>query len=274
MTITLIQGTPGSGKSAVMVSDMIGHLMSGGIVACNFNLIDGWSQRIADNHFRCKLGLRDRFEMAKSLWERAYKVGTSDTIFELSKILNKRQNGRLIEGQGRLYIDEAQLLFNSRDWKKNMPFIEFFTQHRKLGWDVYLIAHSIDMIDAQIRPLIEIEGRFRNWKKVKIFGTIPLSPVHLFFSVYRYAGVSAGSGSIAYRRWYLLDKAWGSSYDSTEVFAFNQASLSVTHHGEKPYSDYGYGPVPLLSSFSGPRVRSDLHNPYRFCPLGTVREMI
>ena len=140
-------------------------------------------------------------------------------------------DGRMKEGSGRLYLDEAQLLFNSRTWQKNKGFIEFFTQHRKLGWDVYLIAHSADMIDAQIRFLIEYEARLRNMHKVKVFGLIPVSPYPLFLSIVRYSGISAGAGSIAWRRLYTLNKAYASLYDSMQVFAFDDAQVDVTYQG-------------------------------------------
>lgn len=234
--ITIIQGTPGSGKSSVATVDMLEFLMSGGAVACNYNLIPNWHYKLADLNTKVKWGFKDRDEVARSYWDRAFRIGTADTIFELSDRLKDittdyKGTNALGEGRGRLYLDESQLLFNSRNWKDNYEFIEFFTQHRKLGWDVYLIAHTADMIDKQIRGLIEYETRLRNMQKVKILGLFPVTPFPTFLAITRYAGISAGAGQIAYRRAYTLRKAYSSLYDSMEVFAFNASSKSVDNQG-------------------------------------------
>lgn len=75
------------------------------------------------------------------------------------------------EGTIRLYIDECQLLFNAREWniKGRKEWLSFFTQHRKYGYDIILVAQFDRMIDRQIRSLIEYEVVHR---KVKNFGKI------------------------------------------------------------------------------------------------------
>lgn len=233
--IQIIQGTPGSGKSAVATVDMLEFLQDGGVVACNYDLVPGWHYKLADLSPKVRWGFSDRDAKALSYWSRAFKIGTHDTIMDLSarlkSLVKPGKNGRMKEGSARLYLDEAQFLFNSRDWQKNSGFIEFFTQHRKLGWDVYLIAHSEDMIDKQIRSLIEYESRLRNLNKVKPFGLFPISPFPAFLSIVRYAGISAGAGEIAWRRLYTLRPAYADLYDSMEVFAFNAASQSITNQG-------------------------------------------
>ena len=274
--ITLIQGVPGSGKSAMMTADMLDFLEFGGTIACNFDLVPGWSDKLAAADLKCKLGLRSKEQRSYDLWSRAYKIGSPDTIFELSKVLTKKnKSGKMIEGQGRLYIDEAQLLFNSRQWQKNYGYIEFLTQHRKLGWDVYIVAHSDSMIDSQIRELFEIEARFRNLKKVKMFGLFPISMgALLFLAIFRYAGKSAGTGTIAYRRLYHLKKQYADCYDSMEVFAFGDSKRSISHHGNSPNDKYQN--YELLSGMEnkGLSVRSDLPIPYSCAGWGSIRSMI
>lgn len=234
--IQIIQGTPGSGKSAIATVDMLEFLQSGGVVACNYDLIPGWQHKLARLVPRVRWGLLDAKKVAASYWRRAFKIGTHDTVYQLSEklkdIVKPNKRGRVPEGSGRLYLDEGQLLFNSRDWQKNQGFIEFFTQHRKLGWDVYIIAHTEDMIDKQIRGLIEYETRLRNISKIKPLGLFPLWPYPAFFAITRYAGISAGAGNIAWRRLYRLRPEYAELYDSMEVFAFNAASREVKHQGE------------------------------------------
>ena len=50
-------------------------------------------------------------------------------------------------------------MFNSRDWqqKGRNEWLSFFSQHRKYGYDVTLIAQFDRMIDKQLRGLIEYE---------------------------------------------------------------------------------------------------------------------
>lgn len=268
--ITLIEGTPGSGKSAVCVCDMIDFLQDGGTIACNFDLVEGWAERIATKDIKCRFGLRDRVSYARELHSRAFKIGTPDTLFELSKLLVARdKRGRLIEGQGRLYLDEAQLMFNSRNWQKNYPFIEFFSQHRKLGWDVYMVSHDETMIDSQVRHFVEMRGSFRNLNKLRFLGLRLPRTVNIFLSVYHYAGSGPGARVRSHFKTYWLDKTRASLYDSMQVFAFNEHSQSVTYHGPLPFDgcQAGSRETPcIVFPNHGPRVRSDMPVPYSRFP--------
>ena len=65
----------------------------------------------------------------------------------------------MIEDQILLVIDESQLIFNARDWQKagREKWLSFFSQHRKYGYHIILVAQFDRMIDRQIRSLIEYE---------------------------------------------------------------------------------------------------------------------
>lgn len=58
-----------------------------------------------------------------------------------------------------LVIDEAQLLFNSRNWNDSarMGWIAFMSQHRKYGYRIILVTQDFKMIDKQFRSLVEFE---------------------------------------------------------------------------------------------------------------------
>lgn len=232
MSIFAIQGTPGSGKSSIMVADMAEFLLEGGVVAMNFNLSQNWLDIICESSHKYRSGRVDREVFRRSLYDRCFRIGTQDTIMELGTKLKSLTLKKGREGVGRLYLDEAQLLFNSRSWAENMGFIEFFTQHRKLGWDVYLITHTLDMIDKQIRGLVELETRLRNLQKVKLLGLIPMAYKPTFVAITRYAGISAGKGEIYSRRVYPLKASYKDLYDTCEVFAFNATHQACTHQGE------------------------------------------
>lgn len=78
-------------------------------------------------------------------------------------------NGSIREGSIYLFIDEAQLLFNSRDWSRQnrMDWIEFMSQHRHYGYNIYMVTQTDRMLDRQIRSLAEYEVIHR---KVSSFG--------------------------------------------------------------------------------------------------------
>ena len=259
--IEVMQGSLGSGKSAVATARAIAHLQDGGVVAANFALTDGWADVVAKRNPLCYFSDNLRYEKAKSLWPRFHHVKSLAAIKELrprEQAEGRHKNsGQFQEGQGLLILDECQLIFNSRKWEKNMDWIEFFTQSRKLGWNILLIAHTIEMIDSQIRPLCEFESRFRNLQKVKFPMTpIPLSPFPLFVVVQRYAGLGAGASSVSSRALYPLPLWAARLYDSLAVFSADAWGSSPLPElcGNPPRPPSGLG-------VASPRLRKSTLSP-------------
>ena len=122
-----------------------------------------------------------------------------ELLIKYSQIYFK--NHKFKEGAIRLYIDECQLLFNAREWNMNgrKEWLSFFTQHRKYGYDIYLIAQFDRMIDRQIRSLIEYEYVHR---KVKNFGKWGF-----FFNL-----ISGGNLFICVEVWYPMKERIGSEF--------------------------------------------------------------
>lgn len=276
-SIEIIQGSLGSGKSAVAVVEGIMHLKSGGVLATNFDLVSDWSWRLAGQNLPVWLGLRNRYKYAESLYNRCFKIGRPDTMYDLSERFKWKDKNSLCigkmrdkrEGRGMLIIDEAQLYFNSRNFSQNKDFIQFFSQARKLGWRTILVAHSIEMIDKQIRFFIEIESRFRNLKKVKVpFLPIPMSPFNTFVINRYYAGLGAGRGTKHSMDMRMLDKLAANLYDSFEVFAFDDHAEKTRHQGEHPseitaaieyyQNKYGEKPLPVNRN----RYTGNIKGPY------------
>lgn len=223
--IEILQGSLGSGKSAAATAIAMMHLKQGGVVACNFSLVDGWADEVAKNSFAGRFSPSSRYRRAASMYPRFHRVNSLKAILSISPNddavgRHKKVEGKYSEGAGLLILDECQLIFNSRKWERNADWIQFFTQSRKLGWNVILIAHTIEMIDSQIRPLLEYESRFRNLQKVKwpVVG-IPLSPFPMFLKIRRYAGLGAGASVVADRDLFPLPLWAARLYDSLEVFS-------------------------------------------------------
>ena len=135
--IEFFTGTPGSGKSAHVMKEIQRYANEGRTVIANFPL--------------CKRP----FMAARSF--RYMHVGTFDLDpSELRARAFEYGDGR--ENSILLVVDEAQLIFNARDWNdvKRREWISFFTQHRKLGYRVILVTQSMEMVDKQIRALAEL----------------------------------------------------------------------------------------------------------------------
>lgn len=142
MAIDLYSGTPGSGKSlhlARVIYDTCNR-KSDKMVICNFD-VDTKSFKHPDRFFYIPNEKLD-----------------ADLLIILGMVNIKtfKEYGK-IQGSTILIIDECQLLFNARSWNEGgrADWIKFFTQHRKLGFYVILVAQFDQMIDKQIRALIE-----------------------------------------------------------------------------------------------------------------------
>ena len=134
--IFLYSGTPGSGKS-LHVASVVYHAKFGGY-ACIGNIP-------IDTPKKYNYTFVDNSEL------------TPEVLYKFSE--NYFKTHKFGEGKINVIIDEAQLIFNARDWgqKSRASWLSFFTQHRKLGYNVYLVAQFDRMLDRQIRSLIEYE---------------------------------------------------------------------------------------------------------------------
>lgn len=151
--ISLYSGTPGAGKSLHLASRLYNRMQrrAAPIIAnfdCNFSSIKQpkGSYLFIDN-----------------------SQLTPERLFLFSRNYQLYIGRRPKEGEILLVIDESQLLFNSREWgrKDRAEWCSFFTQHRKLGYEVILVAQNDRMLDRQIRSLIEYEWIHR---KVSNYG--------------------------------------------------------------------------------------------------------
>lgn len=157
--IYLYSGTPGSGKSLHTASVIYHLLRINRPVICNFPIA------------------LDRVHKKKKLpfyyWDN-YELTPKALVEFAREYWNGGKNGkkkRVKEGYLTLFVDESQILFNSRDWNKEgrSEWLKFFTQHRKFGFDVILVAQFDEMLDKQIRSLIEYQVIHR---KVSNFGLV------------------------------------------------------------------------------------------------------
>lgn len=156
--IELYSGTPGSGKSLHVAKIIRERLrMYNCVIIGNFY--------VNQNTVKKRKGTYIYVDNSRLEPERLIKFA----------IRYARHKGRrLKEDELYLFIDEAQLLFNSRDWQliKTSGWVSFYSQHRKLGFYIGLIAQFDRMLDRQIRSLVEYEIKHRKVSRAGLFGKL------------------------------------------------------------------------------------------------------
>ncbi|MEX2105929.1 MAG: zonular occludens toxin domain-containing protein [Solirubrobacterales bacterium] len=176
--ISLVSGPPGNGKSFYAIRKVTQALDEGKPVAGNVELRQGWPQKLARHNW--VFWLR-RLARRKFLREAGNRYHYTEDLGELFRIRLRGEG----EGRGLMVLDEAHNWMNARSWsaRDREEIVRFFTQHRKLGWDVILIAQHPEMIDKQVRNLCEYNIYLRNLKKAR-WGGLPIFPVNLFLAVW------------------------------------------------------------------------------------------
>lgn len=116
-----------------------------------------------------------------------------------------------------LVIDEAQLLFNSRNWndKSRMGWIAFMSQHRKYGYRIVLITQDFKMIDKQFRSLVEFEvyhtAASSIWLPMRF---LAMFGVHITCANRRFP--NDDTKTVIQRDLYRVSKKYYKHYDSSE----------------------------------------------------------
>lgn len=157
LMITLYTGTPGSGKSYSQALGIYYALKMGIPVVANFQV---------------------NLDVVKSKEELPFYYLPDDEMnpVNLARISNelRSEHGINKEGGIRLYIDECGIYFNARNWNDSQrkQWVQFFLQHRKLKYDVYLVTQFDTMLDKQIRSLVEYEVKHRKLNNVGWVGVL------------------------------------------------------------------------------------------------------
>lgn len=176
--IVLVTGPPGNGKSFYAIRKVAQALEDGKIVASNVQLREDWVEFLAKRNVvrHLKPGATRRFR--KTAASRYHYSEDLDELFRL----RLRGSG---ESRGVMVLDEAHNWMNARAWTADdrQTIVRFASQHRKLGWDVYVLAQQAEMLDKQVRNLFEYHVQLRNLRRARYLG-IPISPINLFLGVW------------------------------------------------------------------------------------------
>lgn len=158
--VILYTGTPGSGKSYHATAQVHNCTKKGINVIANFvvKLPDKYSSRF-------------------------FYLPTEKMTVKFFLDFSINNHVRDKERQTLIMIDEASLLFNSRDYarKDRSEWIKFFAQHRKLGYDIILITQQDRSLDRQVRGYIEYNYVHRKLSNFGIKGWIIRFLIHKQF---------------------------------------------------------------------------------------------
>jgi hypothetical protein len=139
MSVYVVTGKLGQGKTLITVCKLIEYLEKGCKVASNLDLY------------------MENYHDKKMEHKGIYRLPDKPTITDLEAIGRGAPDNTYDESKfGALVLDECGTWFNSRGWNDptRRPVIDWFLHSRKLGWDVYLIIQDIDMLDKQARTAL------------------------------------------------------------------------------------------------------------------------
>jgi len=141
--MSLYSGTPGSGKSLHATKQLRDRIRYGYPVIANYPIKSD----------------QKGFENFKYVTNEDL---TSEFLYEFADNYWKDQK-HFKEDRILLVIDEAQLLFNSRSWQSmdRNGWLQFFSQHRHMGYEIIMVAQNDRMLDRQIRCLFEYDCKHR-----------------------------------------------------------------------------------------------------------------
>jgi len=216
MSVYLVTGRLGAGKSLAAVGRIRDALLEGRRVATNLDL---------------KL---ENFLPASAREVDVQRVPDKPTVADLDAIglgteaVDESRNGLLV-------LDELGSWLNSREWadKSRQGVIDWLIHSRKRGWDVYFITQAMGQIDKQVREaLVEYLVVCRRLDRLKIpfvggllsflsGGLIKGMMPKLHFAIVRYG---TSPDAVIADRWVYLGRDLYDAYDTRQVFSPRYAS--------------------------------------------------
>lgn len=138
MTVYLVTGRLGSGKSLAAVGRMVDYLRKGRRVVANFHV---------DVSSVC---ITPKERLSRGVVEVIPDRPNSQVLLGLGR------GGPSEHEAGLLVLDECATFLNSRQWsgQDRAAVVDWFLHTRKLGWDVILIVQHQSMLDKQLREAI------------------------------------------------------------------------------------------------------------------------
>lgn len=127
------------------------------------------------------------------------------------------------EGQTLLIMDEAQMivgptqmkLMSQKDSFYRIKWLDFFTQHRHMGYNIIIVSQFDRLIDPQVRCLFEYNVVHRKANNVGTFGMLLSAfKLKLFVRIEKWYGTNQTLSA----DWFLFNKNYAKIYDSWARF--------------------------------------------------------
>lgn len=215
MTIYVVTGKLGAGKSLLAVSKIREYAAAGRRVATNLDLR---VEHLLDPRKRRVVDIR--------------RIPDRPTVADLDALglgcdqLDEKRTGLIV-------LDELATWMNARTWgdKNRQALIDWLVHSRKRRWDVIFLIQHASVLDKQVREmLMEYHVRCRRFDRVKLpvlswlgelvtFGLWDgfLPRVHLGVVVYTEGGSS--QSPLVTDRWFYLGRDLYAAYDTEQVFS-------------------------------------------------------
>ena len=203
--IYLFTGVPGSGKSLHVAMTVHEAVWAGRNVIANFEVDEAYFSGAKHPE---RLGAFIHAPVRE--WtSSSYRCGAPpgrysflDGLYSFARQFHVRDaRGRVLEGQTLLVLDECHEIFNCREWarKDRLPWCAFLREHRKYGFDVYLVTQEDRVVDKQIRALVQYQVAHRSVARHGVAGRLLAMPFggHLFSWVQSDYHVRGDAGRLA-----------------------------------------------------------------------------
>lgn len=220
MSIHFISGKPGGGKTLYAVSCLIKSLVAGRYVVTNIALhLERLQCYIDENHPDLNVHVLERVvllddEELGEFWR--YRRNNFTMSLDCVKDDKTIDFSSVYDAEcfnTDFYLDEVHVKFNARAWQKTGPqAINYLSQHRKLGDNVYMITQSIANVDKQFRSVAQDYNYIRNYRVEKFRGFTRGSN----FERKTYLQPVSGNGDTAVEKEsFTLDKKIADCYDTS-----------------------------------------------------------
>lgn len=205
MTVYVLSGKLGSGKTLAAIDKMRTHVRKGLRVATNIDL-----------NLEHLVNARNQNSV--------YRVPDHPKAEDLEQI-GKGCEEYDEDKFGLLVLDEAGTWLNARSWSGNgrQDLIGWLLHARKLRWHVILIVQHHSLLDKQVRDsLVEMYGNCRRMDRVKVPGMpFKLPKMHLCVVTY-----GTQQHALVAERWWYRSADLYQAYDTGQIF---EASNTAPH---------------------------------------------
>lgn len=214
MAVYVVTGKLGAGKTLLLILQILTYLKARRKVAVN---VDVKMDKL------CKPG--NKYSRVVRLPD----LPTADDLLGLGFGCETYDEEKF----GGIFLDEAGVWLNSRDWNQGgrSDLLKFFLFLRKRRWDLWLCVQNVNVIDKQVRESIAEHVVYINrWDRIKL--PFPIGPLLRLLSLGMWKGrlpkmhqaivkYGAKVNSPKVDDWYYRGEEFYSFYDTTQEYNSN-----------------------------------------------------